>query len=436
MLSKYQISEKSLGKGAYGEVFVAKNTLTEETVAIKKIKQFCGNSADAQATMRELTILRILKNHPNIVHLDHVEMSKTTQGKYPTDIYLVFKHYETDLDNVINSSQSLSVGHLQFILYQILCGLHYIHSAKIVHRDLKPANILIARDCKIAICDFGLSRSSAILHETSHDTHVEPFHHFSNYVVTRYYRSPELILNAYKSHEMAAIDIWSVGCILASLLLRYPLFRGDTALKVLFSIHQIIGIPIEWLNSIHQEISFSCEPGVLFEKKFQDKDPVALNLLTQLLEVNPSKRISATDALTHSFFSSHYNAENILTFDIASLSTLDKHCLNNYYQLEKRLDVTEFAPMRSQRETLNSIYECILHETMQYHPEPNVFNVTTLSSTPVSESELELESTSAAIPVIPSTRSPILFFSGHAEQDVMETTSQQRAKRPQQNTCK
>lgn len=101
---------------------------------------------------------------------------------------------------------------LQYFLYQILRGLKYIHSANVLHRDLKPSNLLLNANCDLKICDFGLARTTS---ETDFMT---------EYVVTRWYRAPELLLNS--SEYTAAIDVWSVGCIFMELMDRKPLFPG------------------------------------------------------------------------------------------------------------------------------------------------------------------------------------------------------------------
>lgn len=101
---------------------------------------------------------------------------------------------------------------LQYFLYQILRGLKYIHSANVLHRDLKPSNLLLNANCDLKICDFGLARVTS---ETDFMT---------EYVVTRWYRAPELLLNS--SDYTAAIDVWSVGCIFMELMDRKPLFPG------------------------------------------------------------------------------------------------------------------------------------------------------------------------------------------------------------------
>ena len=121
---------------------------------------------------------------------------------------------ETDMHRVIYSRQDLTDDHCQYFMYQLLRGCLYIHSSNIIHRDLKPSNLLLNKNCDLKICDFGLARG----YEETTTTLTEC-------VVTRWYRAPEVILNA--SHYTNALDVWSIGCIFAELLGRAPLFPGD-----------------------------------------------------------------------------------------------------------------------------------------------------------------------------------------------------------------
>lgn len=144
---------------------------------------------------------------------------------------------ETDLHRVIYSRQDLSEDHIQYFIWQILKGLLYMHSANIIHRDLKPSNLLLVqinlfqnKACDLKICDLGLARG----YEDEEEQKTE-------YVVTRWYRAPEVILNA--SQYSKAIDIWSVGCILAELLGRTPLFPGEDFLDQVQRIISVLGTP-------------------------------------------------------------------------------------------------------------------------------------------------------------------------------------------------
>lgn len=122
---------------------------------------------------------------------------------------------------------------VQYFLYQLLRGLKYIHSAHVLHRDLKPSNLLLNANCDLKICDFGLARTTS---ETDFMT---------EYVVTRWYRAPELLLNC--SEYTAAIDVWSVGCIFMELLNREPLFPGRDYVQQLRLITEVRLTTSSWM---------------------------------------------------------------------------------------------------------------------------------------------------------------------------------------------
>lgn len=130
--------------------------------------------------------------------------------------YIVLDLMDTDLERIIASNNVLTDHHMQYFMYQLLRGLKYIHSANVIHRDLKPANLLLNADCDLKICDFGLARG------------VTDNVDLTKYVVTRWYRAPELLCSCKDYTEM--IDMWSVGCIFAELLGRAPLFPGTNHL--------------------------------------------------------------------------------------------------------------------------------------------------------------------------------------------------------------
>ena len=125
--------------------------------------------------------------------------------------------FESDLDRIIASQQRLSDQHAQYFVYQILRGLKFIHSAKVLHRDLKPSNLLVNSNCDLAICDFGLARGVS----------PEVAGQLTEYVVTRWYRAPELLCESADYDEK--VDVWSVGCVLGEILGRRPIFKGNSS---------------------------------------------------------------------------------------------------------------------------------------------------------------------------------------------------------------
>ena len=138
------------------------------------------------------------------------------------DVYIVSELMETDLYRIIYSKQSLSIDHVKYFVYQILRALKYIHSANVIHRDLKPSNLLVNSNCDLKVCDFGLARGVLDDNQTK-DHSSRPL--LTEYVVTRWYRAPEIMLACHEYDK--PVDIWSTGCILAELLARKPYFPGD-----------------------------------------------------------------------------------------------------------------------------------------------------------------------------------------------------------------
>jgi serine/threonine protein kinase len=146
---------KPVGSGSYGIVCSANDTLTGQKVAIKKISNVFEDLIDAKRILREIKLLRHLGDHENIIHILDI-MTMPPNIRDFTDLYIVTECYECDLDRIISSSQTLTDGHNQYFLYQILRGMKYVHSANVLHRDLKPSNILVNANCDLALCDFGL----------------------------------------------------------------------------------------------------------------------------------------------------------------------------------------------------------------------------------------------------------------------------------------
>jgi len=182
----------------------------------------------AKRTLRELKLLRYFR-HENIMSVDRVMRPR----KNFNNVYFVSDLMETDLACVIRSPQELTDEHCQFFIYQILRGLKYIHSADVMHRDLKPRNLLVNSNCDLKICDFGLAR---VDEPDNNDRCV-----MSNYIATRWYRAPEVILSRRKYTKK--VDMWAVGCILAELLGRKPLFPGSDSFQQIRLIVGILGTP-------------------------------------------------------------------------------------------------------------------------------------------------------------------------------------------------
>uniref|UniRef100_A0A7S2YQ03 Protein kinase domain-containing protein n=1 Tax=Entomoneis paludosa TaxID=265537 RepID=A0A7S2YQ03_9STRA len=228
------------------------------------------------------------------------------------DVYLVADLMETDLHRIIYSKQKLSTDHVQYFIYQVLRGLKYIHSCKVLHRDLKPSNLLVNSNCDLKICDFGLARG--IDHDFC-ETDRNGTMLLTEYVVTRWYRAPEIMLAC---HEYSyPIDVWSVGCIFAELLLRKPMFPGEDYIDQLTIITEKLGkMPDADLDFV------TSEKAKRFMKKLPNRPPKhfsvvfpgtpndALDVMRQMMQVHPDKRISVNAALQHGFFEPLHNPQD------------------------------------------------------------------------------------------------------------------------------
>ncbi|XP_028400162.1 mitogen-activated protein kinase 1-like [Dendronephthya gigantea] len=290
-----------INEGAYGMVCSAVDNHTRRRVAIKKISPFL-NSNGSKA-LREIMILSRFK-HDNIVNILDIVAAPTQQDIQ--DLHIVLPLMETDLRKLLKSRR-LSNEHIRCFLYQILRGLRYIHSANIIHFDMKPGNVLVNSDCYLKICDFGLARIITSKLEDSYLTHC---------AVTRGYRAPEVMLRC-KAFVSRAIDMWSVGCILAEMISNRPLFAGRHYLDELNNIINIIGSPsAEDLLTVTREDSkrhiqsLARKPKKPLAELFPQAEPVALDLLDRMITFSPHNRITVEDVLEHRFLDRYHDEMN------------------------------------------------------------------------------------------------------------------------------
>ena len=218
--TKYSLI-RVIGSGAYGTVISAHDQSNRSKVAIKMVPRAFQDEIDAKRILREIKILKHFK-HDNIIGIQDMMPPTASCPENFNDVYMVVDLMETDLHRIVYSKQSLSIDHVQYFIYQILRALKYMHSANVIHRDLKPSNLLVNSNCDLKVCDFGLARG---IDPHSDDPAMQDNNLLTEYVVTRWYRAPEIMLAC---HEYSKpVDIWSVGCIFAELLGRKPYFPGE-----------------------------------------------------------------------------------------------------------------------------------------------------------------------------------------------------------------
>ncbi|MQM07976.1 hypothetical protein Taro_040829 [Colocasia esculenta] len=295
-LEAYQILDK-VGAGTYGVVFRAMARETGEMVALKKMEL-------DDAAIREITILRSLPRHPCIVGLK--EVVSDSRGSPIHGVYMVMEYLDYDLLTVIQgATQPLSEGNAKYLMYQLLHGVNFIHANGVLHRDLKTSNLLLNREGELKVCDFGLSRRCI--------DGIGLQQPYTDWVVTLWYRAPELLLMA--DGYSSAVDMWSVGCIMAELLRKAPLFPGRNELDQLHQIFAVLGVPDEatWpgFASIcaKMDVGFACGAGgEPCSNKLEEKLPRAslseagYDLLVRLLAYDPNRRLTAQEALNHPWF--------------------------------------------------------------------------------------------------------------------------------------
>jgi len=302
VLRKYEIVQK-LGRGAYGIVWKAIDKKTREIVALKKCFDAFQNATDAQRTFREIMFLQELNGHENIVRLLNVLKADNDQ-----DIYLICDYMESDLHAVIRAN-ILEEIHKQYVIYQLLKSLKFMHSGQMLHRDIKPSNILLNSDCQVKVCDFGLARSVV----QQQDNAQNPV--LTDYVATRWYRAPEILLGS--TSYTKGVDLWSVGCILGELLSGKPIFPGTSTMNQLDRIMEVTGRPTaEDVDAIKSPFAATMleslpvsRPRPLNEM-FPSASFEASDLLRLCLQFNPNKRVSAREMLRHPYVVQFHNPED------------------------------------------------------------------------------------------------------------------------------
>jgi cell division cycle 2-like protein len=279
-------------EGTYGVVYRAVDMKTNEIVAMKRLKMEKEKEGFPITSLREINTL-LKSQHMNIVTVREIVV-----GSNMDKIYIVMDYVEHDLKSLMESmKESFSMGEVKTLMLQLLRGVAHLHDNWIIHRDLKTSNLLLSHKGILKIGDFGLARE-----------YGSPLKHYTSIVVTLWYRAPELLLGT--KEYSTPIDMWSVGCIFAEFLMKKPLFPGKSEIDELNCIFKELGTPTEkiWPGVSEMPAMKKCTFTEYPYNQLRGRFGTLLSdrgfdLLNKFLTYNPTRRISAEDALKHEFFS-------------------------------------------------------------------------------------------------------------------------------------
>ncbi|XP_071234479.1 cyclin-dependent kinase-like 4 isoform X2 [Salvelinus alpinus] len=278
-----------VGEGSYGSVMKCRHKENGRIVAVKKFLESEDDKTVKKIALREIKMLKQLR-HENLVNLLEVWKKRRRW-------YLVFEFVErTVLDDLEQSPTGLDYSRLRRYVYQILRAISFCHQHNIIHRDIKPENILVSQGGVVKLCDFGFARTMA-----------PPGENYTDYVATRWYRAPELLVGDTKYGK--AVDVWAAGCLFVEMLTGEPLFPGDSDIDQLYHIIRCFGN----LTPRHQELFYKNPvfsgvslPEVTETEPLQQRYPKLSTTTTDLtqrcLQMDPDRRSQCSDLLQHQLF--------------------------------------------------------------------------------------------------------------------------------------
>ena len=294
MKNKYEVLG-IVGEGAYGIVYKCLNKETNKYVAVKKFKE--THDKLVQKTMkRELAMLQLLR-HENVVEFQESFVSK---GNF----FLVFEYVEKNLLEVLEESpHGLSPKLIRSLVYQMCKAVSYLHKNNMIHRDVKPENLLIDENFNLKLCDFGFARKVKL---NKNNNNIDTM---TDYVATRWYRSPELLLSG--GIYGPEVDYWAIGCIMGELADGNPMFPGEDEVDQLDCIIKILGnLPENLVNMYYEnpiyngKDLFKIKKPETLEKRYMGiLSPTAIDFMKGLLELDPTKRLSGDNVFKHKYFS-------------------------------------------------------------------------------------------------------------------------------------
>ena len=301
-------------EGTYGVVFAALDLReNNKKVALKQVKfqtDHLKNNGFPISALRELNILLKLK-HQNIVYVrDMVVENNNNNDLLPYKVYMCMDYYENELKDLMltKMKRPFQQNQVKQLMLQLLSGINYIHQNWVIHRDLKTSNLLYNNYGNLSICDFGMARK-----------YDDPIGNYTKLVVTLHYRPLEILLGIDK--YSTKVDMWSLGCIFAELIMNKTLFPGEGEVNQIDLICKTLGVPqvekweafeklksnnsgIRWRKSSVNKLRYLIPQSSMFNGPYLSD--VGLDLLSKMLEFNPENRISAEEALRHPWFDKEF----------------------------------------------------------------------------------------------------------------------------------
>jgi len=331
-LTKYEVLGV-VGEGAYGVVLKCRNKQNTEIVAIKKFKDSEDDEGTRKTILREVKILRMLKQENIVSLLDAFRRKKR--------LYLVFEFMQRNLLQVLEEKPlGLDPTLVRLYTFQLCRAIMWCHKHNIVHRDIKPENLLVNRppDTTLKLCDFGFARSVS-----AHSSQL------TDYVATRWYRAPELLLGV--TDYGKPVDVWAIGCIMGELIDSQPLFPGESDIDQLYVIRKVLGPLTE-----NQRQTFLRNPRFLgmkipevgkpetLQRRYQGKStPKALSFMERCLEMDPSSRTMIEACLGHPYFELIRNGPE-KDRSSACQSAKGQRTLNDIYRSKRRDEQSNRIP--------------------------------------------------------------------------------------------
>ncbi|KAK6107469.1 serine/threonine-protein kinase, putative [Brugia malayi] len=306
-MDKYQKLEK-IGEGSYGIVYKCRNKETGQIVAIKKFIESEDNPTTKKIALREIRMLKHLK-HPNLIALIKV-------FKRNRKLHLVFEYCErTVLNELEKYPNGCPKAFIKKTIYQLLQAVEYCHTFNCIHRDIKPENILLTRNDVVKLADFGFARM------------INTSDFYTDYVGTRWYRSPELLTGAVRYGP--PVDVWAIGCVFAEMVTGEALWPGRSDIDQLYLIRKTMGEFLPRQKILYRSNLFlhgvSIPKPDVYEtlSKRLKTSSIIIDFLYKCLNINPEKRWSCSQLLQHDYFNGY-------SFHVFSAKSTSKQLTSNY----------------------------------------------------------------------------------------------------------